>query len=195
MNLQIFKPMTTHLTFAQVCLLVLNATQVTTHLPMLSKYVLSENLVMLVALPVSLLCCAGLLVACGRMDPQQRFLSQYQAAHAAKDIDRLLEFYCWEGVTPEYRRLVRVIVHTELDHPIASVLIEPLNSGDDFIRNEYAGDIYEPNLEPVCKLQVVYAIPERLHSTYLLGLDEDHYKIINPRPLFDRSAASIAYEY
>lgn len=134
------------------------------------------------------LSCVSLLSSCGVMlseDKRARedFIRRFRTAHHDRNLDALMSLYCWNAVNDAYRRLVRIGLQTEIQYDVLKAEIIALEPGETFDYYHFEGVDYGPNLTPVCKLSVVYDIPERLHSTFMLGKLDGDYWVVNPRPL------------
>lgn len=134
--------------------------------------------------------CGGLMLmlsSCGVMlseDMRARrdFIQRFRSAHQAHDIDALMRLYCWDGVDDAYRRILRLGLQTEVQYDVLKVAIVELDQGETYDYYHFEGSDFGPNLTPRCKLSVIYDVPERLHSTFMLGKQDGRYWVINPCP-------------
>ena len=113
---------------------------------------------------------------------QDTFSEKFYSAHQRKDLSALRELFCWEGVTPPFEERIIEDLKVKLTIPIRTVDYEPLRSGDE-INFTFQDRVYQGNLEGKIRFLVTYELPERLHESFTLGIQEGQYKIVNPRPI------------
>jgi hypothetical protein len=111
---------------------------------------------------------------------ESELIDAYRQAHDRRDLQAMLQLFCWDGVTPEVRKVTENGVKEMFEDKLLSVKMtteHPKGRMNRYIKN---GVTYGLNL-PVLKELVVEtpflpkATPER--SYYPVGLKEGHYLI------------------
>jgi len=136
-----------------------------------------------------------LLTACGWIQNEderarQDFIQRFRFAHETHDLEKLMDLFCWDAVEANYRRLVRLGLQTEVQYDLLNIEIVELEPGEHYDYYHVANKAYGPNLEPMCKVSVQYDVPERLHSTFMLGKRDGEYWIINPKVIENADGAT-----
>lgn len=117
-------------------------------------------------------------------DPQAAFIAAFRLASEQKDVQQMLNLYCWDGVDAPMRETVRENVQDELRQSIEGVELVPVEAGKYGPRDE-GGIRWKPNLTVVSLLKVRYAkqpggglaLSEAKHT---LGLQNGQYRLTVP---------------
>lgn len=128
---------------------------------------------------------AGVPTGCGS-DPDRAAREQlrigFVEAHRRQSVEALLGLYALEGVEPQDLRLMRAALAEEITLPVAALRFVPLAPGDG-IHYEVAGRRFGPTVAPILRLEVTYAVPDRLTASYLVGRDGQEWKLVAARPV------------
>ncbi|MFL5339272.1 MAG: hypothetical protein ACJ8F7_03815 [Gemmataceae bacterium] len=116
-------------------------------------------------------------------DPQAAFIAAFRQACARKDVDQMLQLYCWDGVDSELRETIRGNVTDEFRQPLTDVKIEPPPPGK-YGPTVEGGIRWKPNLPVVAVLKVRFAPPGPgsglglTAAEYGLGLKNGQYRLV-----------------
>ena len=116
-------------------------------------------------------------------DPQAAFLAAFRDASSRKDVDRMLQLYCLDGVDAELRETIRGNITDEFRQPLTDAKIEPPQPGKHGPTVE-GGIRWKPNLPVVAVLKVRYAPPRPGSGLGLtaaehgLGLKNGQYRFV-----------------
>jgi hypothetical protein len=92
----------------------------------------------------------------GETDLQATFIARFRQASEKKDLDQMLQLYCWDGVDAELRETVRGNVLDEFLKPVADLRIESPPPGKYGATNE-GGVRWKPNLPVIAVLKVRFS--------------------------------------
>lgn len=118
-------------------------------------------------------------------DPQYVFLAAFREASEHKNLEQMLELYCWDGVDAQMRETVRENVQDELRQPIADIEFVPVEPGK-YGRRDEGGIRWKPNLNVVSLLKVRYTPPPPgsgltvSEAKHTLGQQGGQYRITVP---------------
>jgi hypothetical protein len=91
----------------------------------------------------------------GSADPGADLMAAFRQAHASKDIEAILDLFCFDGADAEMRETVRGNVGDELLCPIKEIRIEPTAPGTHGPTVE-GGIHWRPSLEVIALMTVDY---------------------------------------
>ncbi len=115
---------------------------------------------------------------------EPEFLERFHDAFVSKDINAILEFWCWDRVTEESRASVEQSVQNHLEYKVKVVRRTELVKGQtmEWDRN---GVTYRPNLEPRWIIMMEFDPPAgrtRLYFSLWVGKKDGRYYIAVPAP-------------
>jgi len=116
-------------------------------------------------------------------DPEATILAAFRQASENKDVEQMLQLYCFDGVDAEMREVVRGNVRDELLHPVTDLQIVDAPPGKHGPRVE-GGIHWKPNLTVVKVLKAKFApaAPGEgfsiTEADYALGIQNGQYRIV-----------------
>lgn len=132
------------------------------------------------------------LFGCGPSNPpaatvastEPEFLERFHDAFVSKDINAILEFWCWDRVSEESRASVQQSVQKHLEYKVKVVRRTELVAGRtlEWDRNAVK---YRPNLEPLWNVMVEFDPPAgrtKLYFSLWVGKKDGRYYIAVPAP-------------
>src|SRR5919108_481452 len=124
---------------------------------------------------------------------ERELIDKFRQAHDRRDLQGMLDLFCWDGVTTELREVTEDAVKTSFDDKILTVKIiseHPKGRVSQYIKN---GVTYGFNV-PIEKELVIETpfLPkaEPLISYYPLGVRGGHYVIAQMAPVSKAAAQS-----
>jgi hypothetical protein len=126
---------------------------------------------------------AGAIPSGGETDLQTTFIARFRQANEQKDLDQMLQLYCWDGVDAELRETVRGNVLDEFLQPVADLRIESPPPGKYGATNE-GGVRWKPNLPVIAVIKVRFSAAPKgkglalSAAEYGLGLQDGQYRLV-----------------